>query len=78
MARGWESKGVESQQTETLAGRGRRDEATAEERERDSRRQSLEMSRRRIARELESTRSDMRRAQLKAALDHLDREISRV
>ena len=77
MARGWESKGVESQQAEIYSGRGKRDVATAEDRERESRRQSLELSRRRIERELESTRSDMRRSQLKAALEHLDRELGR-
>ena len=50
MARGWESKGVESQQAEIYSGRGKRDVATAEDRERESRRQSLELSRRRIER----------------------------
>ncbi|HET7434322.1 MAG TPA: hypothetical protein VFN10_06365 [Thermoanaerobaculia bacterium] len=78
MARGWESKSVEAQQDEPRSAYGRREEPTAEQRERDSKRQSLEMSKRRIERELDGSRSDVHRTALKNALAHLDQEISRL
>ena len=68
MARGWESKSVESQQAEEPKG----------EKKVDQRRHSLEMSRRRIVNELESTKSPMRRASLEAALKHLDSELGKL
>ena len=68
MARGWESKSVESQQAEVPKG----------EKKVDQRRHSLEMSRRRIVNELESTKSPMRRASLEAALKHLDAELAKL
>ena len=70
MARGWESKSVESQQAEEPKVGG--------EKKVDQRRHSLEMSRRRIVSELSSTKSDMRRASLEAALKHLDEELSKL
>ena len=68
MARGWESKSVESQQAEEPKG----------EKKIDQRRHSLEMSRRRIVSELASTKSEMRRASLEAALKHLDEQLSKL
>jgi len=68
MARGWESKSVESQQAEEPKG----------EEKVDQRRHGLEMSRRRIVKELESTKSPMRRASLEAALKHLDSELAKI
>jgi hypothetical protein len=68
MARGWESKSVESQQAEEPKG----------ERKIDPRRHGLEMSRRRIVKELESTQSPMRRVSLEAALKHLDAELGKL
>jgi len=70
MARGWESKSVESQQAEEPKGGG--------EQKIDQRRHSLEMSRRRIVSELASTKSEMRRASLEAALRHLDDELAKI
>ena len=76
MARGWESKSVESQQGESRAkSRGKR---TQDEIERDQRRHTLEMSRRRIAKELETTKSAMRRSSLEAALKHLDEQLAKL
>ena len=76
MARGWESKSVE----ESQADRGKREEArprlTAEERAREQRRRGLELSRTRVARELEVTTAAVRRAALESALAQLDREIA--
>ena len=74
MARGWESKSVESQQDEGRV--KRREKKSAEDIQRDQRRHTLEMSRRRIVTELASTKSPMRRASLEAALKHLDSELA--
>ena len=76
MARGWESKSVESQQVEAIA--GKRDKKTREQIGRDQRRHTLEMSRRRIVNELATTKSPMRRSSLEAALKHLDEELDKL
>jgi hypothetical protein len=78
MARGWESKGVESQMEERREAPSRGNELTAEERERRGRKDSLEMSRRRIQRELDGARSETHRTALEHALHHLDDELSRL
>jgi len=76
MARGWESKSVESQQGEAReTSRGKK---TQQQIERDQRRHTLEMSRRRIVGELASTKSPMRRSSLEAALKHLDEELAKL
>jgi len=46
--------------------------------ERTRKREGLESTRRGIARELEATRSDLRRQSLEAALKHLDAEIGKL
>jgi hypothetical protein len=77
MARGWESKSVESQiETDVRADRG--EALTPEERERRRQRESLEMSRRRVLQEMETTRSEVRRASLAQALAFLEEEIGKV
>ena len=79
MARGFESKGVESQQSETRERRNTVDEREfAERRESEQRRAGLETSRRRIARELENAASDTHRAALKNALEFLDSELRKL
>lgn len=81
MARGFESKSVQSQwqdaedAREAPKQRGTEDRETIERRKH---RESLELSRRRIARELAETKSDRRRVQLDAALAHLDAELKKV
>ena len=77
MARGFESKSVESQQSETRS-KTREKKRTAAEVERDQRRHTLEMSRRRITNELATTKSPMRRSSLDAALKHLDAELDKL
>lgn len=77
MARGWESKSVESQQSENEVGTNRR-RLTHEEQERVARRESLELSRGRVARELETARSDVHRTALDNALRFLDEELSKL
>jgi hypothetical protein len=77
MARGWESKSVESQQSEPEPAQKKR-RLTAEEVERARKREGLEMSRGRIARELETARSDVHRTALQNALKFLDEELAKV
>lgn len=77
MARGWESKGVESQIEDQRSVR-RTDQRSSEEREREQKRAGLDMSRRRIARELETSRSDTHRAALRNALSFLDAELKKL
>ncbi|MEZ5401736.1 MAG: hypothetical protein R2729_18830 [Bryobacteraceae bacterium] len=78
MARGWESKDVESQQELREAERRLRAEqpASPEERERQVRRESLELTRSRVAADLENAVDPRRRAQLQAALAHLESELA--
>lgn len=77
MARGWESKSVESQQSvEDVAATKKR--VTAEETERAAKRASLELSRGRVLRELETARSDVHRTALENALEFLDGEIAKL
>jgi hypothetical protein len=81
MARGFESKSVQSQWQDAEAEHAAKPRRVAEDRdtiERRKHRESLELSRRRISRELAETNSDRRREQLSAALKHLDGELSKV
>lgn len=74
MARGWESKSVESQQSETFESRQRE---PREDLERRSKRDSLQLSRARIARELEGARTPAHRVALENALRFLDDELAK-
>jgi len=76
MARGFESKSVESQQAEERV--QSRERVSPEEIERNRKREGIEMSRRRVLNELQSARSDVHRAALKNALAHLDDELARI
>ncbi|HXG59038.1 MAG TPA: hypothetical protein VNL91_08435 [Thermoanaerobaculia bacterium] len=78
MARGWESKSVESQIEEARQSTERRETPTREEIERRARRDELELSRRRIVRELSEATSPLRRAALEHALAHLDGELEKM
>ncbi|HKB78137.1 MAG TPA: hypothetical protein VKH35_00345 [Thermoanaerobaculia bacterium] len=79
MARGWESKSVESQVDDRrIAEEQKRGRTAAEELEHEHRRHGLEMSRRRIVSELQTTQSHLRRPSLEAALKHLDTEIKKL
>ena len=78
MARGWESKSVESQ-IEDAGSRAHRGKAlTAEQREIETKRASLDLSRRRVLQELQTTRSAVRRTSLEQALAFLDDEIRKL
>jgi hypothetical protein len=78
MARGWESKSVESQIEDAESRSSRGERLAPEERARMQKRQGLELSRRRTLQELEATRSAVRRQALEQALAFLDGEIARL
>jgi len=78
MARGWESKSVESQIEDADRRSQRGDSLTPEERERQQKRAGLELSRRRVLADLAAARSDVRRASLEQALAFLDAEIEKL
>ena len=78
MARGWESKSVESQQEESFRESEQRDfqELSPEERERRERLASLELSRARTLDQLERATGAAHRAMLKRTLLALERDIA--
>ena len=78
MSRGWESKDVESQQEEAASRRAaaRRAPPTPEQVQLKSERQSLELSRTRVLKDIEAATHPRRREQLEAALQHLDRKLA--
>jgi len=78
MARGWESKSVESQIESAGAGSDRSQPLTPEQREIRRKRESLELSRRRVLHDLEAARSEVRRTSLEHALAFLDEEIRKL
>jgi molecular chaperone DnaK (HSP70) len=75
MARGWESKSVESQIESAGSAVDRDDAATREQLKRRQKRESLELSRRRVLQEIETTHSEVRRASLQQALAYLEEQI---
>jgi hypothetical protein len=78
MARGWESKSVESQieSAETRAALAKVPRLTPEETERQQQRESLQLSRTRVMHDLETSKNPRYRATLEAALKHLDDKIA--
>lgn len=78
MARGWESKSVESQRDDADSRPEPGRAPTREEREIERRRGSLDLSRRRVLQEREATPSPARRAALEQALAFLEAEIGKL
>jgi hypothetical protein len=79
MARGWESKSVESQQDSAAAARTARyndSSKTPEELERESKRNGLMLSRTRVLHDIQTTCNARYRQQLEQALAFLDTEIA--
>jgi hypothetical protein len=78
MSRGWESKSVESQMEDAASRRNasRQIPLSAEQIRIRSERESLELSRTRVLKDLESATHPRRQEQLKAALNHLDRKLA--
>ena len=77
MARGWDSKAIEDQQSAAEAEKSRqsRPELSAAEREVESRRQGLTLARAKIVADLEAASDPRHRTMLDQALAHIDREI---
>jgi hypothetical protein len=77
VARGWESKSVEDQiaASEDRKAAAAKRVRTADEMERESRKQGLLLSRTKIARDIENARDERHRAALKQALDYIDAQI---
>jgi hypothetical protein len=77
MARGWESKSVESQMESAAERKANRDfTKSPEQLERDRKRESLELTRRRVLHDIETAHHERHREQLRAALAFLDAEIA--
>lgn len=76
MARGFESKSVESQQEEAQRPRSERPALSPEERARIEHRQGTEMALAAKRRELEAATSDAHRAYLKRAIGALEQTLS--
>jgi hypothetical protein len=76
MARGWESKDVESQMEATAAAKPENREQPTEARLRDQERKGIELSRTRILNDLQSATNPHHRKSLEAALAHLDQKLS--
>jgi hypothetical protein len=75
MARGWESKSVESQIDDADKQSDRGELLTPEQRQQRKKREGIELSRRRVLQELATTRSAVRRSSLEQALAYLDKEL---
>lgn len=75
MARGFESKSVESQQLDRELRGEQKPKQSREEIELARKRESLEMSRRQVAAELANAKSPVHRAALENALKFLDGEL---
>ncbi len=73
MARGWESKSIESQQDEARANRARRNAPDAAQ---DPRRRTLELARARVAADLERATLPAHRDMLQRALVDLDNQLA--
>ncbi len=78
MARGWESKDVESQveATQTPKHKAGSEPKTPEQLQREQQRKDLQLSRTRIANDLASATHPNHRKSLEAALAHLDQKIA--
>jgi len=80
MARGWESKDVEAQQSVLQSGPGKRRlrGSSSNDRERANRREVLLMDRARLTNELNNVRNERFRLQLCAELSYVDRQLAQL
>ena len=78
MARGWESKDVESQVADrkTVAENAGKGQKSAEDIRKEQERRGLVLSRTRVLNELEIAKHPNHRKSLEAALAHLDKKIA--
>ena len=80
MARGWESKDVESQQSLLSPGPGKRlrRDLSSSDRERMHRRELLLLDRARLTNELNTARNERFRLQINAELSFIDRQLAKL
>lgn len=80
MARGFESKSVQEQwqDAEAAAELKLKPRRPQQEIELDKKRESIDLSRRRVLHDLETTTSESRKSSLRAALAHLDAELAKL
>jgi len=76
MARGWESKGVESQVEAKQTNQGDGKRKSADQLHREQERKGLQLSRTRVMHDLESATNPNHRKSLEAALAHLEKKLS--
>jgi hypothetical protein len=78
MARGWESKSVEEQQSAAVAQTESKQRLTPEQLARRQQKDSIHLSRRRILQQLESVQNPRHRQMLESALADLDDRLARM
>ncbi|MBK5291918.1 MAG: hypothetical protein JJE04_09615 [Acidobacteriia bacterium] len=80
MARGWESKDIESQRDawQSRLNRPSMDAGAAERQERERKRESLQLSRTRVMHDLDAARNPRHQEQLQKALSFLESEIAKL
>jgi hypothetical protein len=78
VARGWESKSVELQQEDARSAGQPNPRLTPQQKEIESRKQGLQLSRSRILQQLQSAANPHYRTVLQQALAELDEQISRL
>jgi hypothetical protein len=80
MARGFESKAVDSQRqdAEALQEQRKQPQRSAAEMERDQKRSSLQLQRTRIVNDLATASSDLYKRNLTAALAYLDEQLAKL
>jgi hypothetical protein len=78
MARGWESKSIEAQQDEASHRRTPKRALSEEERQRHSRRQTIELARAKAAADLDKATVPAHRTMLEQAVKALDEQLREV
>jgi hypothetical protein len=78
MARGWESKNVESQQEDSARARTRGPELTPDQRARAARRHNLELARSRAQADLHRATAPAHRSMLQQAIEALDAQLREI
>ena len=78
MARGWESKNIESQQEEAQRRRPGAAPLTPEERTKQERRRSIELARARTAADLDRATAPAHRRMLEQAIKALDEQLGKL
>ena len=78
MARGWESKSVEEQQSAASAQVDSKQRLTTEQAARKQAREAIELSRRRVLQQLQAVENPRHRQMLEIALAELDQRLARL